>query len=221
MPTPLKVQRLHPLAYNALADALSVVYWYKKPLARFLRSALTGAPEALVQLDFDAPKRETVGRLVELLMADEARYQEITIGLMLSVAKMETFPDLARLEDRDERIAQAEAAVAEVRRWTAQHQEILVAHEDYARGIATAAREAERNRVFSADLARLKAQFLELDCLDDNGLPGGSATDAHTQLLLLLPAFSGNSVPDDGMRRLTAALPVINLLHEKDLVVVF
>jgi hypothetical protein len=67
MPAPLKVQRLHPLAYNALADALSVVYWYKKPLGRFLRSALRDVPEVLAQLDFDAPKRETVCRLVELL----------------------------------------------------------------------------------------------------------------------------------------------------------
>ena len=40
MPTTLKMQRVDPLAYNTLAHALAVVYWYKNQLARFLRAAL-------------------------------------------------------------------------------------------------------------------------------------------------------------------------------------
>jgi hypothetical protein len=117
--------------------------------------------------------------------ADEVRYQEITIGLMLSVAKMDTFPDLVSLADHDERIAQAAAAVAEVRRWTTQHQEILDAHEDYARGIATAAAEAERNRVFSADLAKLRTQFLQLHAASDVHARGRALEGFLNQLFRL------------------------------------
>ena len=167
MPTTLKVQRVDPLAYNALAHALAVVYWYKNPLARFLRAALRDVPEILGQLDLGAPKRETAGRLVELLMADEVRYQEVTIALMLTVAEMETFPDLAKHEDADRLIAQAQAAVAEVRRWTERHQEIRDAHVEYARNIAVEAEAGKRNRSFSDALGALRVQFLGLSGMSD------------------------------------------------------
>ncbi len=39
-------------------------------------------------------------------------------------------------------IARAKAAVAELRRWTERHQQILDGHEGYARSIAEAAEEA-------------------------------------------------------------------------------
>lgn len=48
--------------------------------------------------------------------------------------------------------------------------------------------------------------WAELTAAVDNGLPGGSTTDAHARLLLLLPAFGDDAVPDDGAGRLTAAL---------------
>ncbi|WP_229818399.1 hypothetical protein [Streptomyces chromofuscus] len=46
----------------------------------------------------------------------------------------------------------------------------------------------------------------ELTAAADNGLPGGSTTDPHARLLLLLPAFGDDSLPDDAVDRLTAAL---------------
>lgn len=46
----------------------------------------------------------------------------------------------------------------------------------------------------------------ELTAAADNGLPGGSTMDPHARLLLLLPAFGDDDVPDDAADRLTAAL---------------
>ncbi|MFF4599761.1 hypothetical protein [Amycolatopsis sp. NPDC001319] len=46
----------------------------------------------------------------------------------------------------------------------------------------------------------------ELISAADNGLPGGSTTDAHVRLLLLLPAFGDDTLPDDAVNRLAAAL---------------
>ncbi|MFG2293883.1 hypothetical protein [Streptomyces sp. NPDC048603] len=48
--------------------------------------------------------------------------------------------------------------------------------------------------------------WAELTAAADNGLPGGSTTDPHARLLLLLPAFGDDAVPDDAVERLTAAL---------------
>jgi hypothetical protein len=132
-----------------------------------IADTLRDVPEVLAQLDLNAPKRETAGRLVELLMADEARYREVTIALMLSVAKMDAFPDLAKHEDAVRLTAQAQAAVAEVGRWTERHREILDAQAAYARDIAAEAEAASRNRSFSEALGALKAQFMELHGMSD------------------------------------------------------
>ncbi|MFD9620964.1 hypothetical protein ACFWB2_27270 [Streptomyces virginiae] len=48
--------------------------------------------------------------------------------------------------------------------------------------------------------------WAELSAAADNGLPGGSTTDPHARLLLLLPALGGDAVPDDAVRRLAGAL---------------
>ncbi|WP_229853391.1 hypothetical protein [Streptomyces violascens] len=46
----------------------------------------------------------------------------------------------------------------------------------------------------------------ELVAAADNALPGGSTTDPHARLLLLLPAFGDDAVPDDAVDRLANAL---------------
>ncbi|WP_409055168.1 hypothetical protein [Streptomyces sp. SYP-A7185] len=46
----------------------------------------------------------------------------------------------------------------------------------------------------------------ELVAAADNMLPGGSTTDPHSRLLLLLPAFGDDAVPEDAARRLSGAL---------------
>lgn len=46
----------------------------------------------------------------------------------------------------------------------------------------------------------------ELVTAADNALPGGSTTDPHALLLLLLPAFGDVEVPGDAVDRLTVAL---------------
>jgi hypothetical protein len=48
--------------------------------------------------------------------------------------------------------------------------------------------------------------WAELTAAADSGLAGGSTTDRHARLLLLLPAFGDDAVPDDAVDRLTAAL---------------
>lgn len=46
----------------------------------------------------------------------------------------------------------------------------------------------------------------ELVAAADDALPGGSTTDPHARLLLLLPAFGDDEVPDDAVDRLAVAL---------------
>ncbi|MFI8105428.1 hypothetical protein [Streptomyces sp. NPDC086023] len=48
--------------------------------------------------------------------------------------------------------------------------------------------------------------WAELTAAADNGLHGGSTTDPHSRLLLLLPAFGDDALPDDAVERVSAAL---------------
>jgi hypothetical protein len=187
MKTGLKAKQLDPRAYNALADALTVIYWNKKPWERYLRGALHDAPEILAALDFaGSTKRETAGRLVDMLMRNEDRYQEITIGLMLDVAKTDSFPNLAAQQDGAQMVAQAKAAVAELRTWTKRHQEIVDEHEEYARNLAKASADASKSRVFSESLAGLKADFLSMHAGTSNPQARGKALEGFINRLFRL-----------------------------------
>lgn len=157
------MKKIDPRAYNALADALAVIYWNKKNFARYLRGVLRDHPELLSGLDFyGETKRETAGRLVDRLMAREAKYQALSISLMLSVASMDSFPNLASQADGEQMITTAKAAVAEVGKWTKHHGDIAAEHERYAAQIAQASEEARKNRAFSHSLRALKDQFMAM-----------------------------------------------------------
>ncbi|MFJ3229361.1 hypothetical protein ACIPJS_39570 [Streptomyces sp. NPDC086783] len=52
----------------------------------------------------------------------------------------------------------------------------------------------------------LSLSWPELVAAADNMLPGGSTTDPRSRLLLLLPAFSDDAVPNDAVGRLAGTL---------------
>ncbi|MFF1480690.1 hypothetical protein ACFVYD_24610 [Streptomyces sp. NPDC058301] len=56
----------------------------------------------------------------------------------------------------------------------------------------------------------------ELLSAADNGLPGGSTTDSHRRLLLLLPALGDNHIPDSARHRLMAALSALTAVEAPD-----
>jgi hypothetical protein len=58
---------------------------------------------------------------------------------MLTVSRMDSFPNPETQPDRDEKVARALAAVAELRKWTHRHQAIVEEHERYAAEIVKAA----------------------------------------------------------------------------------
>ncbi|MFI6645751.1 hypothetical protein [Streptomyces sp. NPDC050504] len=54
----------------------------------------------------------------------------------------------------------------------------------------------------------------ELVAAADNALPGGSTTNPDARLLLLLPAFGDNDVPDDAADRLVGALRAMTRVED-------
>ncbi|NEA38051.1 hypothetical protein [Streptomyces sp. SID11385] len=160
---------INPSAYNALADALWLIFWNKDPFELYVRGMLKDHSELLPQLNFRATKREVSGQLVKLLRANETRYLDVTVALMLDIAAMDRFPNLERQVDGDVMVAKATAAVAELRRWTGKQQDLIKEHEEHAAAIAESAKKDQDGRIFAQAHEDLKQRFIVMH----------SATDKH------------------------------------------
>ncbi|MEO3849550.1 restriction endonuclease [Streptomyces sp. B8F3] len=160
---------ISPHAYNALASALTLVYWNKPEFRRYVTAMLGSHTELLARLDFTGTKRETSGQLVELLRANEARYLDLTVALMLDLADMDRFPNLEQQVDGAEMVTKAKAAVAELRLWTQKQRETILEQEAHGALIAERVKQAQRNQLFAADHDALQRRFMGMH----------NATDPH------------------------------------------
>jgi len=157
-----KVQRIAPGAYQALREALPVVFWYKKPFESYLRMALRDNPELLVGLNFRDTKRLVADELVDRMAQREDRYQPVALQLMTEVASMERFHDIEKLEDAEVRLVNARLAVAELKRWTEQYSDAISERARVEAELAAATQQAEASRKFSDELEDLRLRFMEM-----------------------------------------------------------
>ncbi|WP_278822302.1 hypothetical protein [Corynebacterium stationis] len=95
------MKRLSTESYQALRNALAVVTWYKRSFESLVRTALREHPELLAGLNFDDLKRRVADEVVARLVAQEDRYQKLSIQLMLEIAAMKTFPDIEAMKEPD------------------------------------------------------------------------------------------------------------------------
>ncbi|MBG6181902.1 restriction endonuclease [Arthrobacter sp. CAN_A1] len=156
------MRRISAEAYEALADALSKLFWFKAALQRYLNIAMRDHTELLIALPFDETKRIVSQELVQRLLRSENRYRELILSFMVEVSSWEEFPNLLLAKDRPELVPEAEAAVARLARvikpWIAEETEAAKI-QDRAKRQASARQlqEDERSRVES-----LKQEFLAL-----------------------------------------------------------
>jgi Restriction endonuclease len=161
-------KRISTEAYQALRDALPVIVWYKKSFNRYLRTALRRHPEVLAGINFEASKREVSDEVVDRLMQEEHLYRDTTLRLMMEVANLLQFPELERHEDSDRLLKQATDAVAELKRHTEAHEQLIIERERLEAERAAYLQQAELQRRFADELEELKAEFLRLTALGEN-----------------------------------------------------
>ncbi|MEN8655276.1 hypothetical protein ABCR94_33020 [Streptomyces sp. 21So2-11] len=170
--TSMRAQRIHPAAYGALTEALARIYWFKKDLIKFLRVRAAENLELLAGLPFEDYKVVFAEEFVDRLMAEEYRYQELTLSIMLEVSQMDSFPSLKRQPEAEKLLAQANDAVADLKIWTERFQGLV---EERARIEAQQAQQADheqRRRGFSRRLDELKEGFLRLEVDPDRQRAG-------------------------------------------------
>lgn len=163
-------QRISTAAYQALREALAVIFWNKRPFESYLRTALRDSPDVLTGVSFSEPKRIVADQVVDRLAVNELKYQAITLHLMLEVAATKEFPNISQIkdpEDRALRLVEAIDAVARLRDLTTDHAELIGAQERMAaeRDAKRAQDEAQRN--FRDEVEALRGEFLELQKSED------------------------------------------------------
>lgn len=181
----IRTRRIAAGAYDALIEALAVIFWNKRPFERFIRMSLRDHPELVAALAFSQTKREVANDLVTSMAQKELRYQATTISLMVEVAAMEEFPNLEQQEDRDALVATAKAAVAALRKWTTQYSDLAEARERLEREQAEAKVRYESQRSLARLLEQLKDEYLAMYSMTDPHARGRAFEALLNKLFLL------------------------------------
>ena len=182
------MKRLSTHAYQALRDALPIVFWNKRPFESYLRTALRDAPELLAGLPFGEPKRVVSDVLVDRSVEKEQKYQETTLSLMLEVASMGSFPNIESIKDKRDRalrLDDARRAVNRLRELTAQYSREVSERERLATDQEAARAQAEAQRKFGDEIERLRQTFLELQRDSDHQRRGKAFERLLTDFFVL------------------------------------
>lgn len=165
-------KKIHPDAYGALTEALTLINWNKGAYKQDIRRRLREYPELLARLDFSTTKRDTSNELVGMLIADERRYRDLAIELMTDISKLDAFPNLSIQKDAEERLALAREAVANLAKWVGRHAEIAEEREKFSAELAAHREQIARTRSFAEVLVELRQEFLHLHALSDRQRAG-------------------------------------------------
>lgn len=153
-------QRISPNALQALTDALATIVWYKSDLRSYLIAA-SGEAALVASLDWTY-KRSAADEFVQRLAADQERHRDTLLRLMVDVAALDDFPKLRGIDDSAKKIAEARAAVAELRKFSKPYETELLAKEKARERIAERQAAEVQKRSFENRLAELKGRYTDL-----------------------------------------------------------
>jgi hypothetical protein len=158
-------QRISPNALQALTDALATIVWYKTDLRSYLTTA-TGESSLVASLDWTY-KRRAADELVQRLAADQDRYRDVLVSLMVDVAALDEFPKLRGVDDEAAKVAEAVSAVGELRKYIKPYEEELLDREKARERIGEAKTAAAQQRNFNERLDALKSRYEQLAVMGD------------------------------------------------------
>jgi hypothetical protein len=91
-------KHVSPAILPPLREALTLAFWFKPDLRRHLNSCLPDHRALVAQLDWSDYKRNIVGQLVDTLHADQHKYLDALLTLILGTADITDPAHLKRLD---------------------------------------------------------------------------------------------------------------------------
>jgi hypothetical protein len=157
-------RRINPAALHALKEALVLAFWYKKDLRGFLTSSL-GRGELIAHLDWTDYKRTIVAQLVDSLAADQHRHFEELLTLVLATADITDPSHLKRVEDGQQKYADAVSALKTLRDLVEPYRRLRSDEEEANRRHEAKRVQDEMQRAINDKLAELRTSFYEIVAL--------------------------------------------------------
>jgi hypothetical protein len=177
-------QRVSPNAVQALKDALSAAFWFKRDLRGYLSSALADE-QLLAGVNWEDYKWSIVDVVINRMVQRPERYQTALVQLMVDVAAMQEFPKLRRHEDSERLTAEAADAVSRLRRVVKPYEQELLQREQSRVRINEARAEGEQRRAFGDRLDGLKSRYLELVTMEKQAARGYALESLLRELFAL------------------------------------
>lgn len=173
-----------PAAINALKEALTNIYWYKRELRSFITNCID-EPSILSRLDWGDYKRNVVSTLVDYLAKNQAVYQRDLLGLMSEVVKIEDFSHLERLEDGLSKAKRARDSVSALAKLFGGHENIILEQQKSEERRKAAFEESLRKKGVRDKLEELKKQYNQLISSDDPHTRGYELEKIMKELFIL------------------------------------
>jgi hypothetical protein len=171
-------QRVSANAIRGLKDALTDAFWFKRDLYNYAKAAVGGEPMFLAGIDWTDPdvyKRDSVSTFVDRLVREQDHHQDLLLALLVDVASMTDFPQLARVEDHETKIAVAREAVARLKEVVQPYEQALAEQQASREQIAAAQAERADRRATAQRLAELRDRYMEILQMDPH--PRGFALE--------------------------------------------
>lgn len=157
----MAVKRVSPAVLHPLKEALTHAFWFKKDLRAFLTSCL-GRDELVAQLDWTDYKRPIVAQLVDSLAANQHRYFDELLNLLLATAEIGDPSHLKRLDNGEVKYTNAVDALAALRKVVEPYRRLRTEEEEAERRREVERKNAEMQRAMKEKLHELKEQFYEI-----------------------------------------------------------
>lgn len=161
------MRRVSANAIAALKDALAAAFWYRGDLYKYAKAAVGGDALFLAGIDWrEQYKRDSVDTFVDRLVHHQHEHQDLLITLLVDVAAMTDFPDLARVDDPGPKIEAAKEAVARLRAVVEPYEKELMAQEANRERFDAVRAAAEEQRATVARLEELKVRLTEIVAME-------------------------------------------------------
>jgi hypothetical protein len=154
-------KRVSPAVLQPLKEALTLAFWYKPDLRAFLTSAL-GNRALVAELDWATYKRSIVGQLVDSLAAQQNRYFDELLNLLLATADITDPAHLKRVDDGELKYRQAVDALNTLRQQVEPYRAMRSAEEEATRRREADTAKAEIQQAMTLKLAEIRTTFLDI-----------------------------------------------------------
>jgi hypothetical protein len=155
-------KHVSPSILQPLREALTLAFWFRQDLRRYLDSCLPDHRALIAQLDWTGYKRNIVSQLLDTFYADQHKFFDALLALVLSTADITDPTHLKRVDDGDRKYADAVAALDSLRIQVLPYRRMQSEAEASEARRAHDRHEIEERQGVALKLAELREDFVTL-----------------------------------------------------------